>query len=215
MTDNWGLKKLFHFDSNHWSILNDTTESITINSDRGQDIEVKPNLLVHINPGTTGSIDWNNDSMILPNNCTIRYSNKKIIEEPDFNSTFHVIINQLVRRFKHGHVIGGLDFLDYHYNWTKDKKRFLNFIKHYVLSASQFSDSRVNKLGKYIDAIKDWVEEKRKARKKPASLTLLAIPSIIYIVGFTFSNDYKEIFIGALIGGIASSIKEAKDLLSD
>jgi len=205
--DNWGLKKLFHFDDKHWKVTNDTDKVVIIKSRDGQDIPVNPSDTVHI------GVD--NYSIVLPNNNTIRYSDKQNLKAEDFWENFNVIIAHLMKRLKDGHVIDGLDFLDYHYKWTKNKSRFLTFVKHYILTVSWVPTEQKDRSSMFIDAIRDWVEEKKKGRKKPIYIILLSIPIIVYTIGLIWSTEYKEIFIGALIGGIAAPLKEVYDLMTD
>ena len=141
--DNWGLKKLFHFDDKHWKVTNDTTEIVTVKGRDGQELSIKPSETIHINS--------DNYSIILPNNKTIKYSDKTSSKEEDFWENFNVIIAHLMRRLKDGQVIDGLDFLEYHYKWTKEKKRFLTFIKHYVLTVSWVPTDQKDKFGMFIE----------------------------------------------------------------
>lgn len=205
--DNWGLKKLFHFDDKHWKVTNDTNKVVTIKSRDGQDIPVKPGDTVHINA--------DNYSIVLPNNNTIRYSDKINLKEEDFWENFNLIKDHLMRRLKDGHVIDGLDFLDYHYKWTKDKGRFLTFIKHYVLTVSWMPSEQKDKPSMFIDAIRDWVDEKKKLRRRPIHIAVLAFPLVVYVACWMLSPNYKEIFIGALIGGLAAPLKEVYELMTD
>lgn len=205
--DNWGLKKLFHFDDKHWNVNNDTSEIITVKSRTGQEIQIKPGETTHISP--------DNYSIILPNNKTIRYSDKKSLSEEDFWENFNVIIAHLVRRLKDGHVIDGLDFLDYHYKWTKDKSRFLTFIKHYVISVSWVQADKKDNFEMFASAVRDWTEEKKKLKRRPFHMVVLIFPVVVYVACWIFAPDYKELFIGALIGGLAAPLKEVYDLLSD
>jgi hypothetical protein len=205
--DNWGLKKLFHFDDKHWKVTNDTDKVVTIKSRDGQDIPVKPGDTVHINS--------DNYSIVLPNNNTVRFSDKQNLKEEDFWENFNVIIGHLMRRLKDGHVIDGLDFLDYHYKWTKNKSRFLTFIKHYVLTVSWLPSEQKDKPSMFIDAIRDWVDEKEKLRRRPIHIAVLVFPLIVYVACWILSPNYKEIFIGALIGGLAAPLKEVYDLMTD
>jgi len=205
--DNWGLKKLFHFDDKHWNVTNDTTEIVTVLTRTGQEIQIKPGETTHISP--------DNYSIVLPNNKTIRYSDKKSLTEEDFWENFNVVIGHLMKRFKDGHVIDGLDFLDYHYKWTKNKSRFLTFIKHYVLTVSWLPSEQKDKPSMFIDAIRDWVDEKKKLRRRPIHIVVLVFPLVVYVACWILSPNYKEIFIGALIGGLAAPLKEVYDLMTD
>lgn len=205
--DNWGLKRLFHFDDKLWNVTNDTNEIVTVKTRTGQEIQIKPGETTHINP--------DNYSIILPNNKTVRYSDKKSLTEEDFWENFNVIIAHLVRRLKDGHVIDGLDFLDYHYKWTKDKSRFLTFIKHYVISVSWVQADKKDNFEMFANAVRDWAEEKKKLKRRPFHIAVLIFPLVVYVACWIFSPDYKEIFIGALIGGLAAPLKEVYDLLSD
>ncbi len=67
----------------------------------------------------------------------------------------------------------------------------------------------------FIDAISDWVEEKKKSRKRPVHIILLTSPILVYIIGIIWLYEYRDIFIGALIGGIAAPLKEVYDLMTD
>lgn len=205
--DNWGLKKLFHFDDKHWKVNNDTNEIVTIKTHAGQEMQ--------INPGETAHINNDNYSIILPNNKTIRYSDKKSLTEEDFWENFNVIIAHLVRRLRDGHVIDGLDFLDYHYKWTKDKSRFLTFIKHFVISVSWEQADKKDDFEMFANAVRDWAEEKKKLKRRPFHIAVLIFPLVVYVACWILSTEYKEIFIGALIGGLAAPLKEVYDLLSD
>lgn len=205
--DNWGLKKLFHFDDFNWRIFNDTNDSINIKTKDGTDITIKP--------GETTGFRPDGYSIILPNTNTVRYSDKANIKEENFWDDFNVIISHLMRRLKDGHVIDGLDFLDYHYKWTKKKSRFLTFIKHYILTVSWLPSEQKDMPGMFIDAIRDWVEEKKKLRRRPLHIAVLIIPLVVYVICWIISPNYKEIFIGALIGGLAGPLKEVYDLMAD
>jgi hypothetical protein len=205
--DNWRLKDLFHFDNKQWKVTNDTTEVVTIKSKDGQDIQ--------INPGNTVQLNTDRYSLVLPNNSTVRFSDKKSLSEEDFWENFNTIIGHLMRRLRDGHVIDGLDFLDYHYKWTKNKKRFLTFIKHYVLTASWLPSEQKDKPAMFIDAIRDWVDEKKKLRRRPLHIVVLLFPLVVYVTCWILSPNYKEIFIGALIGGLAAPLKEVYDLMTD
>lgn len=207
MADNWGLKKLFHFDSEHWNIKNDTSDKIIIRSASGQEIEV--------GPGSILNSSQNSHSIILPNNCTINYSDKSIIKEPDFSDNFNVVIAHLMNRLQDGNVIDGIDFLDYHYKWTKDRKRFLSFIKHYIISMSWIQVDKRNKFDIYMNAISDWVDEKKKERKRTVYIILLIIPLIVYTIGLVWLPEYREIFIGALIAGLIAPLRETYELITD
>jgi hypothetical protein len=205
--DNWKLKELFHFDDKPWKITNDTKEVVTIKSKDGQDIQINPGNLININP--------DRNSIILPNNKTVRYSDKKSLNEEDFWENLNTIIEHLMRRLKDGHVIDGLDFLDYHYKWTKNKKRFLTFIKHYVLTVSWLPAEQKEKPAMFIEAIRDWADEKKKQRRRPLQIAVLLFPLVVYVACWILSANYKEIFIGALIGGLAAPLKEVYDLMKD
>src|SRR5690606_28179257 len=183
--DNWGLKKLFHFDDKHWNINNDTTEIITVKTRTGQEVQIKPGETTHINPDRY--------SIVLPNNKTIRYSDKKSLTEEDFWENFNVIIEHLVKRLKEGHVIDGLDFLDYHYAWTKDKSRFLTFIKHYIISVSWMQTNKKDNFEMFTNAVSDWVEEKKKLKRRPFHIAVLVFPLIVYVACWILSPDYKEL----------------------
>lgn len=206
--DNWGLKNLFHFDDKHWKVTNDTNEVVTIKSRDGEDLTIKP--------GDTTSFMPDRYSLVLPNNKRIKYSDKTSLSSEDFWENFDVVIGHLMVRFKDGHVIDGLDFLDYHYKWTKKKSRFLTFIKHYVLTRSWLPPDKKDTFGNmFVDAIRDWLEEKKKLRKRPLHIAILIIPLAVYVVCWIVSPNFKEIFIGALIGGLAAPLKEVYDLLAD
>lgn len=205
--DNWGLKNLFHFDDKYWNVTNDTDDIVILKSRDGQDIPTMP--------GETGHIIPDMYSIILPNNKTIRYSDKTSLKDEDFWENFNVIIGHLMRRLKDGHVIDGLDFLDYHYKWTKKKSRFLTFIKHFVLTVSWLPTDQKDKPTMFIDAVRDWVEEKKKIRRRPIHIAVLIFPLVVYVTCWTLSPNYKEIFIGALIGGLAAPLKEVYDLMTD
>jgi hypothetical protein len=205
--DNWGLKKLFHFDNEAWIVFNDTDSIVTIKSRDGQDIAISPNHKTITNP--------DKNSIILPNNRVVNFSDKSQLEETDFSENFNVVIAHLLTRLREGHVIDGLDFLDYHYKWTKEKKRFLTFIKHYIISFSWVQVEHKSQFQIYANAITDWVEEKKKKRKRPFHIFVLTFPLIVYAIGWVLSPDYKEIFIGALIGGIAAPLKEVYDLVTE
>jgi hypothetical protein len=204
--DNWGLKSLFHFDDKVWKINNDTANIVTVKSRDGQDIPVPPGETVNVNP--------DNYSVVLPNNQVFGYKDRSI-KHPKYSENFNTIVGHLIRRLKVGQIIDGLDFLDYHYNWTKKKSRFLTFIKHYILTFSWVPVEQKQNNQMFIDAMSDWVEEKRKSRRKPTYIVLLTFPILIYIIGLIWLYDYRDIFIGALIGGIAAPLKEVYDLISD
>lgn len=206
-TDNWGLKKLFHFDDTHWNISNDTNEIVNFRIKDGRELPIKPGQTLNLKPD-----DY---SIILPNSQVIRYSDKAGLKDDDFGENFNVIIGHLMRRLKDGHVIDGLDFLDYHYKWTKNKSRFLTFIKHYILTVLWLPVDQKDKQGMFIDAIRDWVNEKKKLKRRPLNIVILLFPLIVYVVCWVLSPNYKEVFIGALIGGLAAPLKELYDLFTD
>ena len=205
--DNWGLKKLFHFDNKAWIVFNDTNSIVTINGRDGQIIPINPDEKLITNP--------DKNSIVLPNNCIVKFSDKSQLTETAFSENFNLVIAHLLTRLREGHVIDGLDFLDYHYRWTKDKKRFLTFIKHYIISFSRVQAEQRNQFQIYANAITDWVDEKKKKRKRPFHIFVLTFPLIVYAIGWIFSPEYKDIFIGALIGGVAAPLKEVYDLVTD
>jgi len=205
--DNWGIKKLFHFDNKPWILFNDTNSIVTINGRDGQIIQINPDEKLITNP--------DKNSIVLPNNCIVKFSDKSQLTETDFSENFYLVRAHLLTRLREGHVIDGLDFLDYHYRWTKDKKRFLTFIKHYIISFSRVQAEQRNQFQIYANAITDWVDEKKKKRKRPVHIFVLTFPLIVYAIGWIFSPEYKDIFIGALIGGVAAPLKEVYDLVTD
>lgn len=112
--DNWELKKLFHFDEKAWKTFNDTDKPVIVKGLDGADISIEP--------GHTVTINSDLYSIVLPNNSTFRYSDKKNIDQEDFWENFHLINGHLVRRLKDGHIIDGLTFLDYHYGCVSSPK---------------------------------------------------------------------------------------------
>ncbi|NOT74962.1 MAG: hypothetical protein HOP08_08530 [Cyclobacteriaceae bacterium] len=205
--DNWGLKELFHFDEKHWIIYNDTNSLAKE--------KILDGRLLDIPVGGTYEIQPDSHSIVLPNRDKIKFSNRSLHEASDFWANFNVITSHLVRNLKDGLVIGGLDFLDYHYSWTKKKKRFLKFVKHYIVTVSWMPTDQKDKFDMHYQAVKEWAEEKERKSKRPFYIIALSIPIIVYAFGWYFSVAHKEVFIGALIGGLAGPIKEIYDLYKD
>ena len=206
-TDYWGLKNLFKFDESQCSVVNDTQEPITIKDREGRDHPLKPGeRIVHAG----GQRDFS-----IPSNDKINFSDKSVHEKADFGENFLSITNTLSRNLKDGQIIKGIEFLDFHYKWTKDRKKFILFVKYFILTKSWMTTETKEKFTLYDQALSDWVNEKEFKRKRPVNFILLTILIAIFLIGAIFLCDYREIFVGALIGGLAIQIKEIFDILKD
>lgn len=101
------------------------------------------------------------------------------------------------------------------YGWTKAKKRFLTFIKHYVVTASWLSSDKRSEFDFFSRAVSDWVAEKEKSRRVPLNIIVLVFPLAVYLACWILVPDYKELFIGAFIGGLAAPLKEIYELITE
>ena len=121
--DNWKLKELFKFTNGFSKVHNDTDEIQVHITPNGNKREIKPNQVLDVRQRTTNYEITNNNKLILSNNT---------IEESDFDEDFHEIIlkyNEISEKEK---IIGLKKFLNFHFDNTKHKKLFVDFIKYYI-----------------------------------------------------------------------------------
>jgi len=207
MKDYWKLRDLFKFSSSIKKIYNDTNDTVIIMDKGNKENRIKPNHTIDLG-SSVKQIKYE-----IENNDIHKYSDKKPYKTLDFNENLNLIIGNLTDRFTEGQIIEGIRFLNFHYNWTKYKKRFIQFVKYYIQSKSWIEYSKKEKHSINDWAIEDWIKEKKNAIERPKYLLLLLFLILIFIIGIIYLSDYRDLLIGAMIGIIAGKFDKLVDLI--
>lgn len=203
--DNWKLNKIFKFSSIITDFYNDTDNIVFITDNQGKKTEVKPNNIAHL-----GGNKLEND-FVIPNLIVLQYSNRNIYKQPDLREKLYQIILKYTQSIDRGHIIEAISFLDYHYKNSKDKKRFIRFVKYYILQKLWMTDDFREKYTINDNEIQEWIQRKENNRKRIRYLIFLSILILSAVfVGICFCVD-KKILFGAIIGAILGQIGKLVD----
>jgi len=206
MIDYWKLKDLFKFDSRRIRIYNDSDNPIDIIDDSNINLTIKSKVIIEFGKGENLNFD-------IPNNEIYNFSDNSIYKSGDFNENLNSIILQFTNNLNEGQIIKGIDFLDYHFKWTKHKSRIVKFVKYYLASKSWIDKAKKSDYTINDWAIDDWIHEKELKLRRPKYLLLVLTLIGIFICGAIFWRGYSELFIGALIGGLSTQVDKLIDYM--
>jgi len=201
MTDSWKIKELFKFDAEPLKIFNDTQEEVNYKCWDGIDHKISSN-------GTLG-INKSNDSFIIQNNDTIKFSDNLLYKKADFNNNLLAVTYAYKKSIKQGQIKRGVEFLEYHYGYTKNKKVFLEFIKYFFLS--QYWLKKEDREKDWI--VDEWIKNKEKKREQLKYILFIALVIIVLIFGIICLPDIKELLFGTILGLVLSTTGKFIDKL--
>lgn len=138
---------------------------------------------------------------LIPNHPKLDQLDKQI-----FNEILHSITLKYTTALDKGQIIEGLRFLNFHYKKTRYKKRFLLFVKYYIQSKSWMTKEAKEKYTLNDRFINDWIKEKELKLRRPFYLTLIVLFLSLIVAGIFIFCDYRQLFIGALIGILSTQI---------
>jgi len=206
MTDYWKLNDLFKFDNRKIRIYNDSDNPIDIKDDFNKIHTLESKAIIEFGKGKDLNFD-------IPNNEIYNFSDNSIHKVGNFEENLYSIILQFTNNLNDGQIIKGIDFLDYHYKWSKHKKRLVKFVKYYIASKSWIDKNKKSDYTINDWAIDDWIKEKELNLRRPKYLAFVLALIGIFILGAIFWCDYSELFIGALIGGLTTQIDKLIDYM--
>lgn len=190
MTDSWKLRELFKFDSEYLRVFNDTDRDVEYVDPRNQVHKISYNGIINF-PEQNKNFD-------IPNLDTIRYTDKCIYKHADFDENLQIITRWYRNQIKDGQIKQGIDFLEYHYKWTKRKKRkdFISFVKYYFLSKYWLPKEQREKDW----LVEEWIKSKEVERERPKYFWVVGLIVVLLILGIVFLCEYRELLIGSLLG---------------
>ncbi len=199
MADYWKLKELFKFENRRIRVYNDTDNPIEIKDDFNKLHTLNPKEIIEF--GKSKDLNFE-----IPNNEIFNFSDNSLHKTGNFRENLYSIILQFTNNLNDGQIIKGIDFLDYHYKWTKHKRRQVKFVKYYIASKSWMDKTKKSNNTINDWAIDDWIKEKEFNLRRPKYLAIVLVLIGIFILGAIFWREYRELFIGAFIGGIMTQI---------
>lgn len=188
MTDSWKLKELFKFDGEYLRVFNDTGSDVEYVDPRNQVHKILYNGIL-ILPEQNKNFD-------IPNKDIIRYTDKSLYEQADFSENLKIITQWYRNQIEDGQIKQGIDFLDYHYKWTKKKKDFTSFVKYYFLSKYWLPKDHREKDW----LIEEWIKSKEVEKERPKYFWIVGLIIALLILGIAFLCEYRELLIGSLLG---------------
>ena len=199
MEDSWKIRVLFKFDPEPLKIFNDTQEEVIFKSWNGQDHKISTN-------GTL-SINRTNDGFIIQNTDTIKFSDNSVCKTADFNNNLLTVTHAYRNSIRKGQIKRGVEFLEYHYGFTKNKKVFLEFIKYYFLS--QYWLKKEEREKDWI--VDEWIKTKEKKRERSKYILFISLGIIVLLFGIICLPDLKELLFGAILGLVLSTMGKFMD----
>jgi len=205
MIDYWELKKIFRFSNVISRIYNDTDKVVKEIDLTGKSYEVKPKSRIIL------GLNKPEDDYIIRNLDILNHSNRQIYIASSIKDNLNQIILRYTNSIKRGQIIEAIKFLEYHYNYTKNKKGLLRFVKYYILSKTWMTEGFRKNYTINDDEIENWIKKKERFRKNIIYFIILGVLIItIALLGILFCVDYK-IIVGAILGALLTQIGKLID----
>lgn len=203
MSDSWRLRELFRFDSENVKIFNDTDGNVEY---------IDPRNISH-NININGIIDLHeqNEDFNIPNFDILKYSDRTIHESVGFQDNLQIITRWYRKQICDGQIKQGIEFLEYHYKWTKRKKDFISFVNYYFLSKYWLPKEQREKDW----LVEEWVKSKEKELEKPKYIWILIVILSLLILGVILLPKLRELLIGAMLGLILGRVDKVIDKIID
>lgn len=155
---------------------------------------------------------------------TSDHSNYKIPLHPNINQLDKQVFNEIItsilikytNALEHGQIIGGLEFLDFHFNKTKFliinrnkfQDRFLLFVKYYILS-KPYMTKEVQEEHTYNDEfVKNWILKKEGRMRRRIYMPWILLFLLLILAGVLFGEEYKQLFLGLILGLVSGLLSQ-------
>lgn len=122
------------------------------------------------------------------------------VDKQVFNEILNSIVLKYTTALDDGQILEGLRFLNFHYKRTRLKRRFLLFVKYYILSKSWMTKEAKEKYNHNDSFLSDWIKQKETKKRQQQYFPWIILYLLLFISGIFFSEDYKQLFLGAFVG---------------